>query len=341
MKNRNISKLLLFIFSLFSLANIGTYAIPPLTLVEGTDIEAIVTEEERENYDIGVSEIKSFGNSGAAKCRVKSNNEVKFFKSAEHFDRSYKNNIVTLQLYSLFGNGDLIARSEFCDITCKDGDIVHGILMDHALGQDYLDLIYAVKKLYKKAKRPIPIKVDKHVQQKYYNLIWLDLLALQYDRQLINMFFEYIIAGNNIYFTNIQGIDNDNAFYLYDSKKRFNELFYGLQDGLVTEQTPFLPVFKYIDADLYKKFMTISEEEIASSTSSILTPAQVEETIDRFRMLKNYLLTNKDIKIITEEGWNEETLEALSRSHVDKRYLEGLLSYSNMRKKSQLQCNPN
>lgn len=341
MKNRNISKLLLFIFSLFSLVKIGTYAIPPLTLVEGTDIEAIVTEEERENYDIGVSEIKCFSSFEAVKCRLKSNNEVKFFKSAESFDRSYKNNIVTLQLYSLFGNGDLIARSEFCDITCKDGNIVHGILMDLALGRDYMSFISDVEQLYKEAKRHVLIKVDKHVQQKYYNLIWLDLLALQEDRQLSNMFFEYTIAGNNIYFTNIQGIDNDNAFYLYDSKKRFNKLFYGLLDGLATERTSPLLVFKYIDADLYEKFMTIREEEIADSISEILTPAQVEETIDRFRMLKNYLLTNKDIKIITEEGWNEETLEALKASHGNKRYLGGLLSYSNVREQSQLQCNPN
>lgn len=339
MKNRNISKLLLFIFNLFNLVKIGTYAIPPLTLVEGTDIEAIVTEEERENYDIGVSEIKTFGGSKPAKCRLKSNNEVKFFKSAESFDRSYKNNIATLQLYSLFGNGDLIAKSEFCDVTCKDGDIVHGILMDHALGQDYMSFIADVDQLFDKFQNPIPIKVDKHVQQKYYNLIWLDLLALQEDRQLSNMFFEYTIAGNNIYFTNIQGIDNDNAFDIYNSEKRFNKLFYKSQDGLVTKQTPFLLAFKYIDADLYKKFMTISEEEIASSISSLLSLQQVEETLDRFRILKKYLLTNKDLKIITKEAWNEETLEALKDSHGNKRYLGGLLSNWNMKEHSQIQCN--
>lgn len=198
-----------------------------------------------------------------------------------------------------------------------------------------------MEQLFDKSQNPVPIKVDKHVQQKYYNLIWLDLLALQEDRQFDNMFFEYTIAGNNIYFTNIQGIDNDNAFYICDSEKRFNKLFYKSQDGLVTEQTPPLPVFKYIDADLYEKFMTIREEEIAGSISSILTPAQVEETIDRFRRLKNYLLTNKDIKIITEEGWNEETLEALSRSHGNKRYLGGLLFNWDMKDHSQLQCNEN
>lgn len=341
MRNGKVFKLLLFIFSLFSFANLGVYAVPPLSLVEGKDIEVVVTQEEREASIIGVSEIKTFGGSSSAKCRLKSNNEVKFFKSAESFDRSYKNNIATLQLYSLFGNGDLIAKSEFCDVTCKDGDIVHGILMDHALGQDYMSFIADVDQLFDKFQNPIPIKVDKHVQQKYYNLIWLDLLALQEDRQLSNMFFEYTIAGNNIYFTNIQGIDNDNAFYIYNSEKRFNKLFYQTPDGLVTEQTPILPVFKYIDADLYKKFMTISEEEIASSISSLLSLQQVEETLDRFRILKKYLLTNKDLKIITKEAWNEETLEALSRSHGNKRYLGGLLSYSNMKEQSQLQCNPN
>ena len=76
--------------------------------------------------------------------------------------------------------------------------------------------------------------------------------------------------------------------------------------------------------------MTIREEEIADSISDILNTTQVEETITRFRTLKGYLLANKDIKIITPEAWDEETLEALKRSHGNKRYFGGLLLYDIM-----------
>lgn len=75
--------------------------------------------------------------------------------------------------------------------------------------------------------------------------------------------------------------------------------------------------------------MTISEKN-ADSISSILNTTQVEETIARFRILKSYLLTNKDIKIIIPEAWNEETLEALKRSRGNKRYFGGLLLYGIM-----------
>lgn len=192
----------------------------------------------------------------------------------------------------MFGNGDLIAKSEFCDILCKDGEVVHGILMDHALGKDYIDLISAVRELHVISQKTVPVEVAKRVQQKYYNLIWLDLLALQNDRQLCNMFFEYTITGDSIHLIDIQGIDNDNTFGSFDSTNKFNQLFYGFS----TERTTPLPVFEYIDADLYKSFMTVREEEIADSINDILNTTQVEETIARFRTLKGYLLANKDIK---------------------------------------------
>ena len=324
MKNRNIFKLVLFILSIFSFTEIDVYAIPPISLIEGKNVEAIVTEDECERDDIGIPEIKCFSSSEAIPCKV--NGEIKFFKAYEEVGKSYKNNVATLQLYSLFGNGDLIAKSEFCDILCKDGEMVHGILMDHALGKDYIDLISAVRELHDRSQKTVPVEVAKRVQQKYYNLIWLDLLALQNDRQLCNMFFEYTITGKNIHLIDIQGIDNDNAFSSFDSKNNFNKLFYGSS----IEQTAPLPVFEYIDADLYKRFMTISEKEIADSISGILNIAQVEETIARFRTLQGYLLANKDIKIITPKAWNEETLEVLKRSHDNKRYFGGLLLYDIM-----------
>lgn len=112
------------------------------------------------------------------------------------------------------------------------------------------------------------------------------------------MFFEYTITGDSIHLIDIQGIDNDNTFGSFDSTNKFNQLFYGFS----TERTTPLPVFEYIDADLYKSFMTVREEEIADSINDILNTTQVEETIARFRTLKGYLLVNKDIKIITPEA---------------------------------------
>lgn len=49
MKNRNIFKLVLFILSIFSFTDTCVYAIPPISLIEGKNVEAIVTEDKREN----------------------------------------------------------------------------------------------------------------------------------------------------------------------------------------------------------------------------------------------------------------------------------------------------
>lgn len=54
MKNRNILKLVLFILSIFSFTEIDVYAIPPISLIEGKNVEAIITEDKREKYNVGI-----------------------------------------------------------------------------------------------------------------------------------------------------------------------------------------------------------------------------------------------------------------------------------------------
>lgn len=163
-------------------------------------------------------------------------------------------------------------------------------------------------------------------QRKLNNLMWLDLLSLQLDRQdykTINAFFGINVEDGCAKIIGIQGIDNDQSFGIlgdncFSNKEELENFFNRSAMGYekTSGKCEWLPMFKYIDSSLFDKFLSIKDEEIEICLNGILEEEQIDDTKSRLRKIKEHIVS-KNIRKLDEDAWNEETLCALKDSMSD------------------------
>jgi hypothetical protein len=211
-------------------------------------------------------------------------------------------NIAMYKLDMLLGTG-IIPKT----VRARNGEKT-GTLMAFAAGSPLTEQTKLTEEEEKAGKTKDEVANDINyqnsiVQQGLSNLQLLDSICGQVDRHGGNVI---IVVDGTGKVLSIQGIDNDFAF------------------GTKIDADPKAPLShdrgfpKWIDSAVAKRIKEIGEADVRAALGDLLTPAEIDKTVERFNTVKTYIkqLGEADERIVKK--WTPETYKAQMAAGKDK-----------------------
>lgn len=216
------------------------------------------------------------------------------------------NNIATLRLAKLLGLENLIVNTEYVNLV-KQGEIVKtGILMDYARGISVWDF------------KKIPNRcISPKFQRAMSNLMILDSICAQRDREIPNYFVDVHENGNEV--IDINAFDNDMSFNEFVDLKKSN---YDICAIITQDDKISLP---HMDRMLAEKILNIEENQLENILSDMLEDWKIEATKYRFNQIKiaikNTIDSNRNF-LIEIQDWNFNTISKEINGNYGYTYLK-------------------
>ena len=220
-------------------------------------------------------------------------------------------NVATSRLATLFGCEDLVAKSYKASVKDAQG-VTEGVVMEGAVGIDargkdpeqalkLLDVKSVVEKdASGKTTYSFDAFDDPRFQKQITSMQVFDFIGGQIDRHPGNMFYQVSDPDEhgNRKLLGIQGIDNDLAFGLLQSKT-----------GVGKSGT--LDQIKFIDARIANNILGLNREVIESTFCDVLSDKERMAVLERVTAVQD-IIKNGEVKIVYD--WTSKTAEMLEES---------------------------
>lgn len=220
------------------------------------------------------------------------------------------NNIATLRIAKFFGLESLIVNTEYVNLI-SNGEIVKtGILMDYARGISVWDF----KKIQDR-------RISPRFQMAMSNLMILDSICAQRDREIPNYFVDVSEVGNDV--IGINAFDNDMSFNEFVDLKKSN---YDICAIITQDNKISLP---HMDKDLAEKILNTDASQLRCILSDILEDWKIEATECRFNQIKeaieNTIDSNENF-LLELQDWNSNTIFEEMNGNYGYTYLKRFYS---------------
>ena len=216
------------------------------------------------------------------------------------------NNIATLRIAKLLDLENLIVNTEYVNLV-KDGEIVKaGILIDHARGVSVWDF------------KKIPDRcISPKFQMAMSNLMILDSICAQRDREIPNYFVDLSENGNEV--IGVNAFDNDMSFNEFVDLKKSNYVICAM---ITRDDKINLP---HMDKTLAEKVLNIEENQLEDALSDILEDWKIKATQYRFSQIKaaikNTIDSNENF-LVEVQNWDSNTLSEEINGNYGDTYLK-------------------
>jgi len=147
---------------------------------------------------------------------------------------------------------------------------------------------------------------DPNLQRCLSRLQLIDALAMQIDRHFGNFFIQFDESGRVL---GVTGIDNDLSFGKVKSVAKGRQEFPGLS--------------RFVDKELADRILSLREEDLISIVADLLSPAEIDALLARFRELQSHLKQDKT-RLLTPDQWSEATAKGMLD---EQKSLKGNSSY--------------
>lgn len=216
------------------------------------------------------------------------------------------NNIATLRVAKLLGLENLIVNTEYVNLI-KDGEIIKtGILMDHARGVSVWDF-----------KKNPDRCISPKFQMAMSNLMILDSICAQRDREIPNYFVDLSENGNEV--IGVNAFDNDMSFNEFVDLKKSN---YDICAMITRDDKISLP---HMDRTLAEKILNIEENQLEDVLSDVLEDWKIKATKYRFSQIKTAIKNTTDSNknfLIEIQDWDSNTLSEEINGNYGYTYLK-------------------
>lgn len=191
-------------------------------------------------------------------------------------------------------------------MTIKDGDkVIHGSCMVGAKGYSHKMLSRNTEGFGNK-----DMEITGQMLEQLSDLQVLDFLCANVDRHMGNMFYQTDVSEpGKIKLVGVQGIDNDASFGKFDKNS--------VSEGYLYDRMSLLKDIKYINKKTADEILKLKEEELEDKIRLAgLSAAEVDATVERFRLLKEKIEKN-EIKIMqSAEDWEKEYKSPTFRNDI-------------------------